>query len=119
MLSRVAHMKLVVAIIKPFKLNDVHDFLHSIGIAGLTVYEARGHGHQRGHTDIYRSIEYSAHYLPKLRIEVIVAPELVEQVVEGICGASRTGEHGDGKIYVSDLDQVIRIRSGEKDRAAV
>jgi nitrogen regulatory protein P-II 2 len=112
-------MKVVVAIIKPFKLNDVHDMLHSIGISGLTVYEAKGHGHQKGHSEIYRSVEYVAHFLPKLRIEVIVSPELVDRVVEAISMAAKTGESGDGKIYVHSLDQVIRIRTGETDRQAI
>lgn len=112
-------MKIVVAIIKPFKLSDVHDALHSIGVSGLTVYEAKGHGHQKGHSEIYRSIEYVAHFLPKLRIEVIVSPEFVERVVEAILMAAQTGERGDGKIYVYSLDQVMRIRTGEKDRDAI
>ncbi len=112
-------MKLVVAIIKPFKLVDVHDALHSIGVSGLTVYEAKGHGHQKGHSEIYRSVEYVAHFLPKLRVEVIVSPELVEQVVEAISAAAQTGERGDGKIYVQSLDEVIRIRTGEREKEAI
>lgn len=112
-------MKVVVAIIKPFKLKDVHDALHAIGINGLTVYEAKGHGHQKGHSEIYRSVEYVAHYVPKLRVEVIVADELVGSVIDAICLKARTGTAGDGKIYVQTLDQLIRIRTGEKDLNAV
>lgn len=112
-------MKIVVAIIKPFKLSDVHDALHAIGINGLTVYEAKGHGHQKGHSEIYRSVEYVAHYVPKLRIEVIVSDERVEKVVATISSAARTGEAGDGKIYVHTLDQVMRIRTGESNELAV
>ena len=112
-------MKVVVAIIKPFKLGEVHDALHSLGIPGLTVYEAKGHGHQRGHSDIYREVEYVAHYLPKLRVEVIVSPDVVERVVEAIAFAAKTGESGDGKIYVHSVDYVIRIRTGERDLESI
>ncbi len=112
-------MKVVVAIIKPFKLAEVHEALHGIGIHGLTIYEAKGHGHQKGHSEIYRSVEYVAHYLLKLRIEVIVAEERVEQVIKAILSAARTGHAGDGKIYVHALDQVVRIRTGETDELAI
>jgi nitrogen regulatory protein P-II 2 len=112
-------MKLVVAIIKPFKLSDVHDALHAIGVSGLTVCEARGHGHQKGHSDIYRSLEYVAHYLPKLRIEIIVRPEDARRVVDTVAKAARTGESGDGKIYAWSLDEVVRIRDGDTNEAAI
>ena len=112
-------MKVVVAIIKPFKLTDVHDALHAVGIHGLTVYEAKGHGHQKGHSEIYRSVEYVAHYLSKLRVEVIVANERVEDVVAAISAAARTGQTGDGKIYIQAVEKVLRIRNGEANEAAV
>ena len=112
-------MKVVVAIIKPFKLGDVHDALHAIGISGLTVYEAKGHGHQKGHSEIYRSVEYVAHYLSKLRVEVIAADERVDQIVATISAAARTGQTGDGKIYVQAVENVVRIRTGEADESAL
>ena len=112
-------MKVVVAVIKPFRLNAVHDALHTLGVAGFTVYEAKGHGRQKGHSDIYRSVEYVANFLPKLRVEVIVATGLVDRVVEAIATAARTGESGDGKIYVHSVDQVMRIRNGATDENAV
>ncbi|ARN82600.1 P-II family nitrogen regulator [Methylocystis bryophila] len=112
-------MKVVVAIIKPFKLTDVHDALHAIGVHGLTVYEAKGHGHQKGHSEIYRSVEYVAHYLSKLRVEVIVADERVDKVVATISTAARTGQTGDGKIFIQAIEKVVRIRNGEADEAAL
>jgi nitrogen regulatory protein PII len=111
-------LKVVVAIIKPFKLTDVHDALHALGISGLTVYEAKGHGHQKGHSEIYRSVEYVAHYLSKLRVEVIVPDEQVDQIVATISAAARTGQTGDGKIFVQAVEKVIRIRTGEANEAA-
>ncbi len=112
-------MKVVVAIIKPFKLTDVHDALHAIGVSGLTVYEAKGHGHQKGHSEIYRSVEYVAHYLSKLRVEVIVADERVDEIVATISAAARTGQTGDGKIFVLAVEKVMRIRTGEAGDAAL
>jgi nitrogen regulatory protein PII len=106
-------MKLVTAIIKPFKLNDVHNALHAVGVVGMTVTEAKGHGDQKGHSEIYGAVEYVAHFIPKLRIEVIVKPELASSVVRAIMIAARTGQRGDGKIYVASLDDVHKIRTGE------
>jgi len=112
-------MKVVVAIIKPFKLSNVHDALHDIGVAGLTVVEAKGHGHQKGHAEIYRSVEYVAHYLTKLRLEIIVPDDRVDQVVETIVATARTGQAGDGKVYVYTIDQLRRIRTGETNEKAL
>ena len=112
-------MKVVVAIIKPFKLSNVHDALHDIGVTGLTVVEAKGHGHQQGHSEIYRSVKYVAHYLNKLRLEIIVPDDRVEAVVQTITDTARTGQAGDGKIYVHTLDQVWRIRTGETNENAL
>ena len=112
-------MKVVVAIIKPFKLADVHDALHALGVSGLTVYEAKGHGHQKGHSEIYRAVEYVAHYVSKLRVEVIVTDERVDQIVATISAAARTGQTGDGKIYVQAVENVVRIRTGEADELAL
>ncbi|QGM45481.1 P-II family nitrogen regulator [Methylocystis heyeri] len=112
-------MKVVVAIIKPFKLTDVHSALHAIGVDGLTVYQAKGHGHQKGHSEIYGSVEYVAHYLAKLRVEVIVPEEQVEVVVKAVADAARTGTTGDGKIYVQPVDSVTRIRTGDRDELAL
>jgi len=112
-------MKVVVAIIKPFKLADVHDALHAIGVSGLTVYEAKGHGHQKGHSEIYRAVEYVAHYVSKLRVEVLAADERVDQIVATISAAARTGQTGDGKIYVQAVENVVRIRTGEADELAL
>ena len=112
-------MKVIVAIIKPFKLNDVHNALHSLGVPGLTVYEAKGHGHQRGHSEIYGAVEYVAHFVAKLRVEVIVGDDLVGSAVRAILLAARTGQSGDGKIYVLSVDQLLRIRTGEKDKDAL
>jgi nitrogen regulatory protein P-II 2 len=112
-------MKVIVAIIKPFKLNDVHNALHSLRIPGLTVYEAKGHGHQRGHSEIFGAVEYVAHFVPKLRVEVIVPDELVSSTVRAILESARTGQSGDGKVYVHALDQLYRIRTGEKGKDAL
>ncbi len=112
-------MKVIVAIIKPFKLNDVHNALHSLGIPGLTVYEAKGHGHQRGHSEIYGSVEYVAHFIPKLRVEVIVPDELARPAMRAVMEAARTGQSGDGKIYVLSVEEVVKIRTGEKDKDAL
>jgi nitrogen regulatory protein P-II 2 len=112
-------MKTVTAIIKPFKLDEVRDSLSSLGINGLTVSEVKGYGRQRGHAEIYRGSEYVARFVPKLKIEVIVKTELVERVVETILSVARTGQHGDGKIFVQSVEQAIRIRTGERDREAI
>ena len=112
-------MKLVIAIIKPFKLDDVRNALGQIGVAGLTVTEVKGYGRQRGHTEIYRGAEYAVNFLPKLKIEVAVASDQVDQVVAAIIGAAKTGEIGDGKIFVMALDHAVRIRTGETDETAL
>jgi len=106
-------MKMVTAIIKPFKLDDVREALHEVGIAGITVTEVKGFGRQKGHTELYRGAEYKVDFLPKLKLETAVREDLVEQVVEAIQKAALTGKIGDGKIFVSSLDQTIRIRTGE------
>src|SRR5690348_14887959 len=108
-------MKLVIAIIKPFKLDDVRDAISQLGIAGLTVTEVKGYGRQRGHTEIYRGSEYAVTFLPKVKIEVAVPSDLVDQVVEAIASSAKTGHIGDGKIFVVDLEQALRIRTGESD----
>ena len=112
-------MKLVTAIIKPFKLDDVRAALSEIGVSGMTVTEVKGFGRQRGHTELYRGAEYVVDFVPKTRIEVAVKNELVEQVLEAIVGASKTGKVGDGKIFVVDILRVLRIRTGETDDAAL
>jgi nitrogen regulatory protein P-II 2 len=112
-------MKLVMAIIKPFKLDEVRDALTPLGVQGLTVTEVKGFGRQKGQTEIYRGAEYHVSFLPKLKIEVAVAAELVDQVVEAIANAARTGKIGDGKIFVLDLERALRIRTGETDNAAL
>jgi nitrogen regulatory protein P-II 2 len=112
-------MKIVMAIIKPFKLDEVRDALMALGVHGMTVTEVKGYGRQKGHTEIYRGAEYAVSFLPKLKVEVAVAPELVEQTIEAITTAARTGQIGDGKIFVSGLDQAVRIRTGERDYDAL
>ena len=112
-------MKLITAIIKPFKLDEVRDALTAAGIHGLTVTEVKGYGRQKGHTEIYRGAEYAVSFLPKLKIEVAVPTELADTVVNAISGAARTGQIGDGKIFVSSLERAIRIRTGEKDSDAL
>jgi nitrogen regulatory protein PII len=112
-------MKLVTAIIKPFKLDDVRAALSEIGISGMTVTEVKGFGRQRGHTELYRGAEYVVDFVPKTRVEVAVKNELVEQVIEAIVGAAKTGKVGDGKIFVSDIERALRIRTGESDDAAL
>jgi nitrogen regulatory protein P-II 2 len=106
-------MKLVIAVIKPFKLDEVRDALTKIGIHGMTVTEVKGYGRQKGHTEIYRGAEYAVNFLPKVRIEVGVASEQVEQVVDVLTAAARTGQIGDGKIFVTPIEQAVRIRTGE------
>jgi nitrogen regulatory protein P-II 2 len=108
-------MKIVMAIIKPFKLEEVRDALTALGVHGLTVTEVKGYGRQKGHTEIYRGAEYAVSFLPKLKIEVAVASDLVAGVVDAITSAARTGQIGDGKIFVTPLERAVRIRTGETD----
>ena len=112
-------MKLVTAIIKPFKLDDVRDALSEAGVQGLTVSEVKGFGRQKGHTELYRGAEYVVDFLPKAKIEVAVADDQLDQVIDGITKAANTGKIGDGKIFVYDLQQVVRIRTGETGPAAL
>ena len=112
-------MKLVMAIIKPFKLDEIRDALTRVGVHGLTVTEAKGYGRQKGHTEIYRGAEYTVNFLPKLKIEVAVASDQVDKVTAAIIGAAKTGEIGDGKIFVMPLDHAVRIRTGETDETAL
>jgi len=112
-------MKLVVAIIKPFKLDDVREALAEVGVQGVTVTEVKGFGRQKGHTELYRGAEYVVDFLPKIKLEVAVTEDMVERVVEAIGNAARTGKIGDGKIFVSPLEQVVRIRTGELDGDAL
>jgi nitrogen regulatory protein P-II 2 len=112
-------MKIVTAIIKPFKLDEVRDALTAIGVQGLTVTEVKGYGRQKGHTEIYRGAEYAVSFLPKLKIEVAVPGAQVEAVVAAVTAAARTGQIGDGKIFVFGLDHAVRIRTGETDAAAL
>ena len=108
-------MKIVMAVIKPFKLEEVRDALTALGVHGLTVTEVKGYGRQKGHTEIYRGAEYAVSFLPKLKIEVAVAGELVPQVIDAITSSARTGQIGDGKIFVLSLEKAVRIRTGETD----
>jgi nitrogen regulatory protein P-II 2 len=108
-------MKLVVAIIKPFKLDEVRQALTAIGVHGMTVTEVKGYGRQKGHTEIYRGAEYVVNFLPKLRVEVAIASEQLDQVVDALTAAARTGQIGDGKIFVTPIEQALRIRTGETD----
>ena len=108
-------MKLVIAIIKPFKLEDVRDALMAVGVHGMTVTEVKGYGRQKGHTEIYRGAEYAVNFLPKMRIEVAVPSDRVDKVVEAITNSAKTGQIGDGKIFVTTIDQELRIRTGETD----
>jgi nitrogen regulatory protein P-II 2 len=112
-------MKLVVAVIKPFKLDDVREALAEVGVQGITVTEVKGFGRQKGHTELYRGAEYVVDFLPKIKLEVAVADEQVDRVVEAIQSSAKTGKIGDGKIFVSSLEQVIRIRTGEMDSDAL
>jgi nitrogen regulatory protein P-II 2 len=112
-------MKIVMAIIKPFKLDEVRDALTAAGVHGLTVTEVKGYGRQKGHTEIYRGTEYAVNFLPKVKIEVAVASEQADKVVEAITAAAKTGQIGDGKIFVLNLDHAVRIRTGETDTAAL
>ncbi len=112
-------MKLIIAIIKPFKLEDVRDALTAIGIRGMTVTEVKGYGRQKGHTEIYRGAEYAVNFLPKIRIEIAVAADEADKVVEAISAAAKTGQIGDGKIFVAPIEQAVRIRTGETDAGAL
>ena len=112
-------MKLIIAVIKPFKLDAVREALTAAGVEGMTVTEVKGYGRQKGHTEIYRGAEYQVSFLPKLKIEVAVPAELADKVVEAIADAARTGQIGDGKVFVVDLLQALRIRTGELDAAAL
>ena len=112
-------MKKIEAIIKPFKLDEVKEALHEVGVQGITVTEAKGFGRQKGHTELYRGAEYVVDFLPKVKIEIVLSDELVEPAVEAILKAARTGRIGDGKIFVSDVREAIRIRTGERGAAAI
>ena len=112
-------MKLITAIIKPFKLDDVREAISEIGVQGITVTEVKGFGRQRGHTELYRGAEYVVDFLPKVKLELAVADELLDQALEAIIKAARTGKIGDGKIFISDLNEVIRIRTGETGSEAL
>ncbi len=112
-------MKLITAIIKPFRLDDVRNALGEVGVNGMTVTEVKGFGRQRGHTELYRGAEYVVDFLPKSKIEAAVSDDLVEQAIEAITSAARTGKVGDGKIFVTDLEQAVRIRTGETDNNAL
>ena len=112
-------MKIVMAIIKPFKLEEVRDALTAIGVHGLTVTEVKGYGRQKGHTEIYRGAEYAVSFLPKIKIEVVVAVATVEKAVEAIVRTARTGQIGDGKIFVSPIEHAVRVRTGETDDSAI
>jgi nitrogen regulatory protein P-II 2 len=108
-------MKLVIAVIKPFKLDEVREALTRVGVHGMTVAEVKGYGRQKGHTEIYRGAEYVVNFLPKLRLEVAVASEHLDQVMEALAAAARTGQIGDGKIFVTPIERALRIRTGETD----
>ena len=112
-------MKKVEAVIKPFKLEDVKDALAEIGITGMTVSEVKGYGRQKGHSELYRGAEYVVDFLPKVKMEMIVSGDQVDQVIETVVEAARTGKIGDGKIFVSDIDKIVRIRTGEVDSEAI
>jgi nitrogen regulatory protein P-II 2 len=112
-------MKLITAVIKPFKLDEVREALSAIGVQGLTVTEVKGFGRQKGHTELYRGAEYVVDFLPKVKIEAAVADDVVDRVIEAIEASARTGKIGDGKIFVSPLDQVVRIRTGETGNEAL
>ncbi len=112
-------MKLITAIIKPFKLDDVREALAEVGVAGMTVSETRGFGRQKGHTELYRGAEYVIDFLPKIKLEIAVADELVERVIETLTETARSGRIGDGKIFVTALERVVRIRTGEENEAAL
>jgi nitrogen regulatory protein P-II 2 len=112
-------MKLVIAIIKPFKLEDVRDALSALGVRGMTVSEVKGYGRQKGHTEIYRGAEYAVNFLPKVRVEIAIPEAEAERVVEAISAAAKTGQIGDGKIFVQPIERAVRIRTGETDADAL
>ncbi|MBX3648603.1 MAG: P-II family nitrogen regulator [Rhodocyclaceae bacterium] len=112
-------MKKIEAIIKPFKLDEVREALSEVGVTGLTVTEVKGFGRQKGHTELYRGAEYVVDFLPKIKIEVVVADGSVEQAIEAIIKSARTGKIGDGKIFVTPVEQIVRIRTGETDESAI
>jgi len=112
-------MKLVTAIIKPFKLDEVREALSQVGVAGLTVTEVKGFGRQKGHTELYRGAEYVVDFLPKIKVEVVIPDDLTDRVIEAVNNAAKTGRIGDGKIFVSDMQQSIRIRTGETGESAI
>jgi nitrogen regulatory protein P-II 1 len=112
-------VKKVEAVIKPFKLDEVKEALHEVGVSGITVTEAKGFGRQKGHTELYRGAEYVVDFLPKVRLEVVIDDDQVERVVEAIANAARTGRIGDGKIFVSAIESAVRIRTGERDSDAI
>ncbi len=112
-------MKKIDAVIKPFKLDEVREALSEIGVSGLTVTEVKGFGRQKGHTELYRGAEYVVDFLPKVKIEIVVADNMLEQAIEAIIKAARTGKIGDGKIFVTSVEQVVRIRTGETNEAAI
>jgi nitrogen regulatory protein P-II 1 len=112
-------MKKIEAVIKPFKLDEVKEALHEVGLQGITVLEAKGFGRQKGHTELYRGAEYVVDFLPKVKIEIICEDEVVERAVEAIVAAARTGRIGDGKIFVSNIEEVVRIRTGERGQDAI
>ncbi|CCW17079.1 Nitrogen regulatory protein P-II [Sphingobium indicum BiD32] len=112
-------MKKIEAIIKPFKLDEVKEALHEVGVSGITVTEAKGFGRQKGHTELYRGAEYVVDFLPKVKLEVVVDDSLADRVVEAICAAAQTGRIGDGKIFISNVEGAVRIRTGERDSDAI
>ena len=112
-------MKMITAIIKPFKLDEVREALSEVGVSGITVSEVKGFGRQKGHTELYRGAEYVVDFLPKIKIELVVSEDLVDQAIDAIVKAARTGKIGDGKIFVTNVEQVLRIRTGETGESAV
>jgi nitrogen regulatory protein P-II 1 len=119
MLQKEIRMKKVEVIIKPFKLDDVKEALNSVGVQGMTVTEVKGFGRQKGHKEIYRGAEYLVDFLPKIKIEMVIVSEMVDEVIEKVISAARTGTIGDGKIFITPVETVVRIRTGEKDADAV
>ena len=118
-LNRGIPMKLIIAVIKPFKLDEVRDALMAIGVQGMTVTEVKGYGRQKGHTEIYRGAEYAVNFLPKMRIDVVVDDSQVDKVMEAITGSAKTGQIGDGKIFVTAVEAAVRIRTGETNADAI
>ena len=112
-------MKLVTAVIKPFKLDDVKEALHGLGVAGMTITEVQGHGRQKGHTEVYRGAEYDIALVPKVRVEIVLDDEDVDEVVNVVAKAASTGRIGDGKVWVTPVDTIVRVRTGDRDGAAV